>query len=94
MAVIAVEYTYLPEKLALRDEHRPAHRAWLSEQLEAGAVILSGPFTNGSGALFLVRADSEDAARTLLADDPFQKVGGVSDVRAIEWTPVFGPVEP
>ncbi|MFW0790332.1 YciI family protein [Gordonia sp. CPCC 205333] len=94
MAVIAVEYTYPAEKLTVRDEHRPAHRAWLGGLLEAGSLILSGPYADGSGALFLVRADDENAAQALLADDPFQTAGAVSSVRAIEWTPVFGPVTP
>lgn len=94
MAVFVVEYTYPPEKLPVRDEHRPAHRAWLADQLAAGRLLLAGPLTDGSGGLFLVRADDEAAATTLVADDPFQLVGGVSAVRVVEWTPVFGPITP
>ncbi len=92
MAVFAVEYTYPREMLSLRDEHRPRHREWLAGQLDAGTVILSGPYTDGSGAFFLIRAEHESAVRTLVAADPFQQIGGVSAVRVTEWTPVFGPV--
>ncbi|NMN99896.1 hypothetical protein HH308_01545 [Gordonia sp. TBRC 11910] len=91
MAVFLVEYTYPPEKLPLRDEHRPAHRAWLSEQVDAGRMLIAGPLTDGSGGLFLVRGDDADSTREFVAADPFQQVGGVSAVRVQEWTPVFGP---
>jgi uncharacterized protein YciI len=88
--VIAVEYTYSSATAAARDEVRPDHRAWLSGLVDAGTVLSTGPYTDGSGALILVSAADENAARALFESDPFARAGLIDGARFTEWRPVMG----
>lgn len=87
----AVEYTYHPDRAALRDAHRPAHRRWLGDGHEAGRILLVGPYGDGSGALLMIRADDARAAADLLAHDPFALAGAIDGTVIKEWTNVYGP---
>ncbi|KJR04954.1 YciI family protein [Gordonia sp. LUNF6] len=87
----AVEYTYAPEAAAVRDRFRPEHRTWLGAQHEAGRLQFVGPYSDGSGALLMITADDADAARDLLAQDPFARESAVAAVSVKELTQVFGP---
>jgi len=89
MPLFAVEYTYAAGSDAGRDEVRPQHRAWLGELHEAGTVRTSGPYPDGSGALFIIDTESAVAVHDLLKQDPFGKAGFVSDIRVNEWVCVF-----
>lgn len=91
MPNFAVEYTYAPEHAAVRDEHRPARRQWLGEGHEAGVVRMVGPYTDGTGALLIVSAQSADAVSAFLAGDPFAQAGAIAGTRVTEWLNVFGP---
>ncbi|GED96232.1 YciI family protein [Gordonia crocea] len=91
MPNFAVEYTYAPDEAALRDEHRPAHRQWLGEGYESGVIRLVGPYTDGSGALLIVSAESSEAVGRILAEDPFARAGAIAGARFTEWLNVFGP---
>ena len=71
MALFAVEYTYSDATVAARDEHRPTHRSWLSDLVDAGKVVATGPWVDGSGALILIDVADEAAAHELMAQDPF-----------------------
>ncbi|GAA4406385.1 YciI family protein [Tsukamurella soli] len=88
--IYAVHYTYAPEQAAVRDEHRPAHREWLRAGVDRGDVLSSGAYPDGSGALIVIRAGSQAAAETFMADDPFAAVGATADVRIVQWTPTMG----
>lgn len=90
MTVFAATYDYAPEHRDAREENKPRHREWLTEQVAAGRVLTVGPFTDGSGALLVVEADSADDARALLERDPHLERGLVAGVTIREWTPVFG----
>ena len=90
MPIFAVHYTYSEATVGGRDEHRPAHRAWLSGLVERGTVLSSGPYQDGSGALILFCAETADEMSTLLAADPFAREGLIDDVRLVEWLPVMG----
>ncbi|MQY18822.1 YciI family protein [Nocardia macrotermitis] len=90
MAIFAVHYTYAEDRAAGRDEHRPAHRAWLNDLLAEGTVLTSGPYPDGSGALILIAADDLPAARTLFAQDPFAQHGLIHETRIVEWKPTMG----
>jgi uncharacterized protein YciI len=85
-----VHYTYSDATVPGRDETRPAHRAWLNAQFDAGFVRSSGPYPDGSGALVIVEAGDLDAAQKTLAEDPFSKAGLIDNVRVVEWKPVTG----
>ncbi|WP_107658215.1 YciI family protein [Nocardia suismassiliense] len=90
MPIFAVHYTYSAATVPDRDTHRPAHRAWLAGQLDAGNLLTSGPYPDGSGALILFRAEDAGALNALLAEDPFAREKLIDDVRVVEWLPVLG----
>jgi uncharacterized protein YciI len=90
MPYFAVTYAYRDAQTEERDANRPAHREWLSAQVDAGSVLTVGPFVDGSGALLLVSAADAGAARELVAGDPHALRGFVSDVTVREWMPVYG----
>lgn len=90
MSLFLVEYTYAPETSDARDEHRPDHRAWLSDLVERGIVKSSGPFPDGSGALVIVDAADAETVRLLFTHDPFDRAGLVENARITEWIPVMG----
>ncbi len=89
--MFVAEYTYLPSHAALRDEHRPAHRAWLLDGYEAGRVLSVGAYPDGTGALVIVRADDAGAAAELLSHDPFARAGAIGGTRLREWNCLYGP---
>ncbi|HHX85762.1 MAG TPA: hypothetical protein GX694_10640 [Actinomycetales bacterium] len=90
MPFFAVTYTYEPAQTEEREANKPAHREWLSTQVERGAIRSVGPFVDGSGALLLVSAPDADAARALVDEDPHCLRGLVSDITVREWMPVYG----
>ncbi|WP_120519660.1 YciI family protein [Arthrobacter celericrescens] len=90
MTVFAVEYVYDVESAAVRDEHRPAHRAWVAELAEQGTVLASGPYADGSGALILVNAADESELNGILKQDPFAIAQGLASIRTSAWNPVIG----
>ncbi len=90
MPLFAVQYTYAPEKSALRDDHRTDHRAWLADLVRRGIVHSSGPFADGSGALMMVEADTAVDVQDLFDQDPFAKRDLVEQRTVREWIPVFG----
>ncbi|NUP25540.1 MAG: hypothetical protein HOQ36_00085 [Nocardia sp.] len=90
MPIFAVHYTYSAATVPARDAHRPRHRTWLADRLAEGALITSGPYPDGSGALLLFRAADAAALQDLLTQDPFAQEKLIDAVRAVEWQPVFG----
>ncbi|GAB4099216.1 YciI family protein [Sinomonas halotolerans] len=93
MTVFAVEYRYASgtESAASRlDEVRPAHRAWLAEQAEAGTVLASGPYEGGASALLIFRAEDRSALDAVLAQDPFAEAGLIESTEATPWKPIIG----
>ena len=90
MSIFAVEYVYSPDHDDLRNEHRPAHRRWLESLVEQGAVLASGPFTDGSGALLLFSAEDEAALNSLVSQDPFALAGAIAAVKTTGWNPIIG----
>ncbi len=92
MPTFLVEYTFSPSTASTRDVTRPAHRAWLSDRLEAGDLLASGPYTDGLGALLIFRAADETAVQALLQQDPYLPVAAIEAATVTRWTPVFGPI--
>ncbi|MFD0364301.1 YciI family protein [Nocardia sp. GCM10030253] len=90
MPIFAVHYTYSEATVPGRDTYRPEHRGWLSGLVEAGTLLSSGPYPDGSGALLLFQADDETALKGLLAQDPFARENLIDAIRAVEWVPVMG----
>ena len=90
MTVFAVEYVYAADSTAARDEHRPAHRAWLAGLADDGQLLTSGPYGDGAGALLIFKVQDEAALNDLLKQDPFAVAGAIAGIRSTEWTPVIG----
>lgn len=59
-----------PETMA---KVRPQHRSYLAALRHDGHVIAAGSFAEGDGALFLYEAESLEAARVFVEEDPFVK---------------------
>ncbi|MGG5172138.1 YciI family protein [Pseudarthrobacter sp. J1738] len=90
MTVFAVDYQYDSATAALRDEHRPAHRNWLSAQADQGLLLASGPYTDGTGALLLFSVEDQPQLEELVRQDPFQQAGAVARTSSREWNPIIG----
>jgi len=90
VAYFAVEYAYSDETIPGRDEVRPDHRAWLGGLVDAGVVVSSGPYPDGSGALIIFAESDLAAVEQRLNDDPFHKSDLIEAVRINEWKPVLG----
>ncbi len=68
---------------------RPEHREYLGTLREQGRLVTSGPFTDGSGALIVYEAESQEAAEVLIQDDPFHKNGVFVRWMLRPWNQVF-----
>lgn len=88
LVIFAALYTYDPARTDISDR-RPSHRAYLKSLNEGGSLLASGP--RGGGALLILSADDEAAARALLDADPFVTSGIVTDIDIEGWTVVYGP---
>ena len=60
-----------PNGAALRPSVRPAHLENLQPLVDAGRVIVGGPFTDGSGSLIVADFESEAAANAFAQGDPY-----------------------
>ena len=74
-------------------EIRPTHRQYLAGLLASGKLAISGPFVDDSGALIVYEAGSKEEAETLIAADPFSKVGVFAHWRIKPWNVVMGNPE-
>jgi uncharacterized protein len=74
--VIVVIGTYL-KPYERTDQVFLAHRDFMAAQMEAGALLCSGP-RDGGGSVIIAYGDDTDAVRALLADDPFAREGYVN----------------
>jgi uncharacterized protein YciI len=66
MTVFAVEYVYAADSTEARNEARPAHREWLAGLAQDGAVLASGPYGDGAGALLIFKTADEAALNSIL----------------------------
>lgn len=67
--------------MAMRQPHFdsavvPRHRAFLDEMQAQARIELCGPFGDGSGGAYLLRAESLEAARAIVRRDPAHISGG------------------
>ncbi|HJC60768.1 MAG TPA: hypothetical protein H9755_10660 [Candidatus Dietzia intestinigallinarum] len=90
MALFAVTYRYEAAQTEGREANKPAHREWLAARVADGTIVTVGPFVDGSGALLLVEADDDEAARSLVDGDPHCVKGFVSEITIRGWMPVYG----
>ncbi|NGZ03293.1 MAG: hypothetical protein CV090_09615 [Nitrospira sp. WS238] len=60
-----------PDGQAKRKLHRPAHLAGLESLNRAGKIILAGPFTDQTGSLIIIEADSIEEAQKIASEDSY-----------------------
>ena len=84
-AVIA-EYNPDDPKLA---QVRPVHRQYLAGLREQGKLAISGPFTEGGGALIVLEAGSKQEAEALMKADPFVESGVLTSHVIRPWNPIL-----
>lgn len=63
--------SWVAGKFARQQPYWDEHAAFMDRLFEAGKILLGGPFTDGSGAMVIVRTESEQEARTIFDDDPW-----------------------
>ena len=77
----AVRYGYVPDMDSRREPHRTDHLAFLRAHGEQGDMLLAGALTDPvDGAWFVVRAASEQAAYSLMSEDPYVQAGLVRSI--------------
>ena len=77
MSFFVLEYRYAD--MAARARVRADHLAYLQSLLEEGTVVLAGPVGDGSGAMMVLRAGSEEEARRVVERDPYTAAGVGAD---------------
>lgn len=85
--VAEIVYTAAPDVVAAS---RPAHREHLAALHDRGALVMSGPWADGTGACLVYRAEDEAAVREMLESDPFRREDVVEVLSVREWTVVIG----
>lgn len=71
---------YGDDKDALRANH-PAHRTYLRTFLENGRLRAAGPFADDAGALWVLDADTAEAAEEIVKGDPLVGAGVITGWR-------------
>jgi uncharacterized protein YciI len=84
----AASIEYLQDTTVV-ETHRPAHRAYLTSLLANGQLFASGPYGDGSGALIIYEADTQEAAESLLEADPFHTAGVFLRWQLKPWKVIF-----
>ncbi len=67
---------------------RPEHREYVHRLFADGHIRMSGPLADDTGAVLVYAAADLDAARELIAADPYVREGVVSEVSLREWNVV------
>jgi uncharacterized protein YciI len=57
----------------------------MSQLLAEGRLVAGGPFTDGSGALFIYETESLAAAEEIVAVDPYQIGGAFASYALSPW---------
>lgn len=78
-----------PDGARLRLTVREAHLKNLRPLVDAGRVILAGPFTDGSGSLIVIDAQSEAEAVAFAHSDPYVTQGVFERVEVKPFRHVF-----
>jgi uncharacterized protein YciI len=62
------------------------HARFMDDLVDAGFILLGGPLEGGHDVLLIVDAESEEAIRERLAEDPWEASGMLRPVRVERWT--------
>jgi uncharacterized protein YciI len=64
---------------------RPVHREYTARLKAEGKLAAAGPFTDGSGALFIYEAATLEEADALMQNDPFKTGGAIASYQISPW---------
>src|SRR5260370_20132307 len=67
------------------------HARFMDGLVDAGLILLGGPLEGGRDTLHVVQADSEQAIRERMAQDPWAENGMLTPVSIAGWTVLLGP---
>ena len=62
------------------------HAHFMDELVDAGFLVLGGPLEGGRETLHIIKAESEDAIRERLAQDPWAVTGMLAIASIERWT--------
>ncbi len=83
-----LEYRYADPDARARV--RPDHLAYMTGLHERGVVVMAGPVGDGGGAMVVLRADSQEQVREVIANDPYTAAGVGADHSIRPWTVAIG----
>ena len=73
--ILTTTYT---QPIDVVDQTRPAHIAWLEEEVAAGRIVLAGRLESATGAVLVTGDLTEDEVEELIARDPYTLAGLIS----------------
>jgi uncharacterized protein YciI len=76
-----VEYGERAKILALR----PAHQRYMFDLLDRGKAVAAGSFPDDVGGLYLYEVETQDAAESLMREDPYFIGGAIASYRIMLW---------
>jgi len=75
-----------PDKPVREQAYWDDHARFMDGLFDAGAVILGGPFADGSGSMVILATESVEAARTIFQKDPWAEQDVLVAAEVKEWT--------
>jgi uncharacterized protein YciI len=88
-ARLYVNYVKYVSDTARIERVKAAHQSYAQAIKANGRLVMAGPFADGSGAMFIYRAQSRDEAMALLQKDPHRAEGVYESTTVSEWR-LFG----
>ena len=73
--VLTINYA---KPLDVIDQTRPAHLAWLGDEVAAGRILLAGRQESGAGGVLITGDISTEEAQDIIDRDPYTLAGVVS----------------
>ncbi|MET0447078.1 MAG: YciI family protein [Aeromicrobium sp.] len=96
MAAFVATYTYATDSAERRSGRLDDHLAFIDRLETDGVLQLVGKVEDASvDVLFVLRADSLDAATSALQADPYREIGAIDAVTIHPWNAkrgVLGPI--
>jgi uncharacterized protein len=75
-----------PDRPVREQAYWDDHARFMDALFDAGAVILGGPFADGSGSMVILAAESVEAARAIFQQDPWTQQDVLVAAEVKEWT--------
>jgi len=66
--------------------HWDEHARLMDDMVETGFILLGGPLEGDRDVLHVIEAESEEAVRSTLGEDPWWQNGMLRPIRVERWT--------